>query len=99
MFQNGPENKIHIKERSFWISESFQSLSVLYRMVLEGSGVGPTWAHLSEACVGLRGSALSTLVQGNKAPKAQPASPRETLREPSRRGDDFPPTPPLGPPP
>ena len=69
-FQNGPENKIHIKESSFGISEWFRSLSVLYRKVLEGSGVGPTLAHLSEACVGLRGSALATLGQGHKAPKA-----------------------------
>jgi hypothetical protein len=70
-----PENKIHIKESSFWIPKSFQSLSVLYQKVLEGFGVGPTWAHLSEAYMGLRGSVLATLGQGHKAPKAQPASP------------------------
>jgi hypothetical protein len=67
-----PENKIHIKENCFWIPESFQSLSVLYWKVLEGSGVGPTWDHLTESCMGLRGSVLATLGQ---APKAQPASP------------------------
>ena len=55
--------------------------SVLYRQVLEGSGVGPTWAHLLVACVGLRGSALAALGQGHKAPKAQPASLGETLGE------------------
>ena len=75
-FRNGSENKIHIKESSFWIPESFRSLSVLYRKVLEGSGVGPTWAHLSEAYVGLRGSVLATLGQAHQAPKAQPASPK-----------------------
>jgi hypothetical protein len=42
--------------------------------------VGPTWAHLSEACVGLRGSALATLGQAHKALKAQPASPRGNPR-------------------
>jgi hypothetical protein len=75
-FQNGPENKIHIKESSFWISESFWSLSVLYRKVLEGSRVGPTWAHLTEAYMGVRGSVLATLGQAHQAPKAQSASPK-----------------------
>jgi hypothetical protein len=74
--RNGPENNIHIKESNFWIPESFQSLSVLYRKVLEGSGVGPMWAHLTEACMGLRGSVLATLGQAHQAPKAQPASPK-----------------------
>jgi hypothetical protein len=31
---------------------------------------------LTEACMGLRGSALATLGQAHQAPKAQPASPK-----------------------
>ena len=42
--------------------------SVLYRKLLEPSGVGPTWPHLSGGGVGLRGSALAALGQGLKAP-------------------------------
>jgi hypothetical protein len=58
----------------------------LYRKVLEGSKVGPMWAHLSEACVGLRGSALATLGQAHKAPKAQSASPRGNPRGTFQKG-------------
>jgi hypothetical protein len=48
----------------------------MYLKVLEGSEVGPTWAHLTEVCVGLRESALASLGQAHKAPKAQPAKPK-----------------------
>ena len=56
------------------------------------------WAHLSEAYVGLRGSALATLGQAHKAPKAQPASPRGNPRGTfqKRGGEDLPPTLPPG---
>jgi len=56
--------------------------------------VGPTWAHLTEACMGLRGSALAALGQAHKAPKAQPASPRGNPKGVFKegRGGNLPPT-------
>jgi hypothetical protein len=75
---------IHIKEHSFWIPEKFQSLSVLYRNVLEGSVVGPLWSHLTEAYVGLKGSVLASWARRtNPLRPSQPAQ-GETLRECSR---------------
>jgi hypothetical protein len=76
MFWNGPENKIHIKESSFWILEKFWSLSVLYQSVLEGSGVGPKWAPLTEACVGLGGSVLASWARRIMPQRSQPAKPK-----------------------
>jgi hypothetical protein len=79
-FRNGPENKIHIKESSFWILEKFRSLSVLYRNVLEGSRVGPLWGHLTEACVGLKGSVLATWARCTKPLRPSRPSPRGNHR-------------------
>ena len=43
--QNGPENKIHIREVDFWVSEKFGIFPVVDWKVLEGFGgttCGPT---------------------------------------------------------
>jgi hypothetical protein len=95
-FRNGRKNKIHIKESSFWIPEKFQSLSVLYRKVLEGSGVGPLWAHLTEAWVGLKGSVLATWARRLKPLRpirpAQRGNPKGIFQ---KEGGNLPPTPSL----
>jgi hypothetical protein len=54
----------------------------LYQSDLEGSEVGPEWAHLTEACMGLRGSVLATWARRTMPQRAQPASPGETLGQP-----------------
>jgi hypothetical protein len=41
-FMNSLENKIHIREVNFRVSEKFQIFLVSYRRVLKGFGVGPT---------------------------------------------------------
>jgi hypothetical protein len=68
----------------------------LYQSVLEGSGVGSKWAHLMEACVGLRGSVLATWARRTMPTKAQLASPRGNPRATlsRRRRENLPPTPP-----
>jgi hypothetical protein len=47
-FRNGPKNKIHIMESSFWVSEKFWTFSVEYRNVLESSGGLHGGAHMPQ---------------------------------------------------
>jgi hypothetical protein len=49
-------------------------ISEFIGIVPEGSGVGPLWAHLTEACVGLKGSVLATWARRTKPLRpSQPA--------------------------
>ena len=44
-FQNGPEEKIYIREVLFWSPEKFRVLSVTYRDPREGPGGSTRWGH------------------------------------------------------
>jgi hypothetical protein len=68
----------------------------LYQNALEGSGVGPLWAHLTEACVGLKGSVLVTWARRTNPLRPSRPAQGETLRECSRgKGENLPPLNPL----
>jgi hypothetical protein len=73
--RNSPENKIHIREVDFWVSEKFGIFPVVDWKVLEGSGGVHHGAHDLGGLAWAEGMLPGLMGQGHMAPKAQAGQP------------------------